>query len=61
MFGALGLFAQDPTVGLLTQTEQSFDGYTLMPLNPSLNTYLLNNCDEVVHQWTSAYRPSMMA
>ena len=23
--GALGLFAQDPTVGLLTQKEQSFD------------------------------------
>ena len=59
--GALGLFAQDPTVGLLTQTEQSFDGYTLMPVNPSLNTYLLNNCGEVVHQWTSAYRPGMMA
>ena len=53
--------SQEPTVGLLTQTEQSFDGYTLMPVNPSLNTYLLNNCGEVVHQWASAYRPGMMA
>ena len=58
--GALGLTAQESTVGLLTQTEQSFDGYTLA-CEPSLNTYLLNNCGEVVHQWTSAYRPGAVS
>lgn len=60
-FGSLGLFAQELTVGLLTQSEQSFDGYTLMPVNSSQSTFLINNCGEVVHKWISAYRPGMMA
>ena len=55
------VIAQEPTIGLLTQSEDAFDGYTLMPVNPSMNTYLLNNCGEVVHQWESDYRPGMMA
>ncbi|MGB1056125.1 MAG: hypothetical protein ACPGYM_04290, partial [Flavobacteriales bacterium] len=39
------------SVGVLAQTEQSYDGYTLLPLSALTTTYLINNCGEQVHQW----------
>ena len=53
--------AQEPTVGVLFQSEASYDGYTLMPVTASSNTYLLNNCGEVVNTWVSQYKAGMMA
>ena len=53
--------AQQNTVGVLLQTENSYDGYTLMPVTASSNTYLLNNCGEVVNTWVSQYKAGMMA
>jgi hypothetical protein len=49
----LSTHAQQNTVGVLLQTESSYDGYTLMPVSASSNTYLLNNCGEAVHTWVS--------
>ena len=54
-------WGQSPTVGVLTQTEGAYDGYTLLPVTASSNTYLINNCGEEVNTWTSQYKAGMMA
>ncbi len=49
----------DNTVGLLRNDMDSYNGYTMMsPIN-SKNTYLIDNCGEVVNSWTSLYNPAM--
>ena len=59
-FGVVA-YGQTPTVGVVFQSEQSYDGYTLLPVTSSTNTYLLNNCGEEVNRWTSEYKAGMMA
>ncbi len=44
------------TVGTLINTTNSFNGYTLF--TSQTETYLINNCGEVVNQWTSNFPPS---
>jgi len=62
LLGALLLFtctivkAQPPTVGLLKHSAEAFAGYTLF--SGSTNTYLIDNCGQMVHQWQSSYRPA---
>jgi len=60
LFG-LALSSPAQTVGLQLQTEDSYDGYTLMPVTVSEFTYLINNCGEEVHSWQSNYKAGMMA
>lgn len=43
------------TVGTITNTENSFNGYTLF--TSEKETYLINNCGEVINQWSSDYPP----
>ncbi len=47
------------TVGLFTNTPESFDGYTLFGPQNSKTTYLINNCGEKVHSWLSLYNPGL--
>ncbi len=61
LFGSFVLQGQSPTVGVMFQSEQSYDGYTLLPVTSSNKTYLINNCGEEVNQWTSQYKAGMMA
>ena len=62
LFVAKNMQAQTSTsVGVLSQTEQSYDGYTLLPVSALTTTYLINNCGEQVHQWESAYKAGLMA
>ncbi len=61
LFIASSVQGQTLTVGVLNQTEASFDGYTLLPVTASAKTYLINNCGEVVNEWTSQYKAGMMA
>lgn len=43
------------TVGIKSITNETYDALTLFTVNTS--TFLINNCGEVVNQWTSAYLP----
>lgn len=56
VFGNSYLHAQQ-TVGLFLNTAESYKGYTLFAPLSSTTTYLINNCGEKVHSWSSSYRP----
>jgi hypothetical protein len=49
------------TIGTLKNDPGSFNGYTLLYPANSNNTYLINNCGELVHQWTSTFTPAASA
>lgn len=55
---SLSIQAQQ-TVGLFTNTPSSFDGYTLFAPIKSTETYLIDNCGEKVHSWSSTYQPGL--
>lgn len=57
----LYLFAQDRTVGNVNFNEGVSDGYTLISSHHSSDTYLIDNCGNVVHKWTSEYFPGNTA
>ena len=43
------------TVGTVSITEDAFEAYTLFTIHTK--TYLINNCGEVINDWTSNYLP----
>ncbi len=47
------------TVGLFTNGQAAYNGYTLFAPMSSNNTYLINNCGEMVHSWESFFRPGL--
>ena len=49
--------AQTETVGLLYQSGQETEGYTLFAPEQSSETYLINNCGNVMNQWTFSELP----
>jgi hypothetical protein len=51
----LHALAQDQTVGTFLNTPDSFHGYTLLDPMGSANTYLIDNCGQVINTWTSEY------
>ena len=54
-----GMTSAQQTIGLFTNTPEALDGYTLFGPQDSYNTYLINNCGEKVHSWTSQYLPGL--
>jgi len=51
------LIHSQQTVGLFSNTINSYNGYTLFSPTTSTNCYLIDNCGEKVHSWVSSYRP----
>ncbi len=49
--------SQGQTVGFISQTPASENGYVLFAPISSNNTYLIDKCGRQVHSWTSAYKP----
>ncbi len=47
----------DYTVGLLLNTEDAYNGYTLFAPLGSTTTYLIDNCGELLYSWKSDYKP----
>jgi hypothetical protein len=55
IFSNLTLLCQVNTVGTISLTEEAYDGYTLF--SSYKNTFLINNCGQVINQWSSDYLP----
>lgn len=55
------LIAQSRTVGNINYTEDVSMGYTLISSHHSSDTYLIDNCGNVVHKWTSEFFPGNTA
>lgn len=51
----------EQTIGLFLNTPQAYDGYTLFSPSASNTTYLIDNCGEKVHSWTSTTTPGNVA
>lgn len=49
------------TVGLLLNSEESYNGYTILAPANSKNTYLIDNCGDLVNKWESDYSPGLAA
>ncbi len=47
------------TVGVVTNTPEAVDGYTLVTPMAIGTTFLINNCGEVVNSWESDFRPGL--
>jgi Arylsulfotransferase (ASST)/Secretion system C-terminal sorting domain len=45
------------TVGLISTSENSAEGYVLFAPIMSTQTYLIDKCGRLVHEWTSTYKP----
>lgn len=45
------------TVGLFTNTDSSFNGYTVFSPISSTQTFLIDNCGHKIHEWSSDYTP----
>jgi hypothetical protein len=60
LFIGLNITAQN-TVGIIKNDAGAYNGYTLFAPNNSTETYLINNCGQVVHQWTSTRNPGASA
>lgn len=51
--------AQSPTIGVLYEQSGIAEGYTLFSPEENTNTYLINNCGEVVNQWSFSEKPGL--
>ena len=54
IFSVSFVFSQNQTVGVFEYSEGVYDGYTLF--SPSKQTYLIDNCGNVINEWSSDYR-----
>ncbi|MEO0775718.1 MAG: hypothetical protein AAF146_04120 [Bacteroidota bacterium] len=51
--------AQAQTIGLFQNDSLAFNGYTLFAPSSHTETYLIDNCGQVVNQWQSEYNPGL--
>lgn len=54
LFINFSVYSQN-TIGVITNTSNAYNGYTLF--TAKTETYLINNCGEVINQWSSNFPP----
>jgi hypothetical protein len=54
------IFGQQ-TVGTFVNLESSFNGYTLIASSASRQTYLIDNCGQIINEWSSNFQPGQSA
>ncbi len=57
---SLSNLAVSQTIGLIKNDQRSLNGYTLLAPTAAKESYLLDNCGRVVHQWQHLYNPGMV-
>ena len=50
---------QIPTIGLIQNDANSFNGYTLFAPNSSSKSYLIDNCGNMVNSWQGSSQPAL--
>ena len=58
---SLTLQAQQPTVGVLSMTEEALDGYTFFSPFSSTQAYMVDNCGNLINQWDRGTFPGLAA
>jgi len=58
--GVVPGFAQQPTVGLLANSDEAWVGYTLFSPQGEMTTYLINNGGLLVNSWATTVPPGLM-
>ncbi len=58
LFISHSLYGQQ-TVGTFVNTANDHEGYTLFSPIQSNDTYLIDNCGELIHTWTTTYQPAL--
>lgn len=61
LLGLLPNLLAQQTVGVFSYEEDAYEGYTLFSPLRSTNTYLLDNCGRLVHQWGGELKPSQLS
>lgn len=56
----LSAFSQN-TVGVTYSSNEAEAGYTLFSPNTSNNSYLIDNCGQLINSWEGSYTPGLMA
>jgi hypothetical protein len=51
------LFFCQNTIGTITNSNSAYSGYTLFAPNKSNETYLIDNCGQIINLWSSVYFP----
>ncbi|NNM16551.1 MAG: hypothetical protein HKO56_07835, partial [Bacteroidia bacterium] len=49
------------TVGLFANDSAAFNGYTFFSPGSSTHSYLVDNCGELINQWTASNQPGLAA
>ncbi len=61
-FIVCSVLGQEQTVGLFTlESELAYNAYTLYTPLESTDTYLINNCGQVINRWSSEFTPGTAA
>ena len=58
---ALPILAQDKTIGLLVNSDDAYEGYTLFAPQVNEFVYLMDNMGRIVHTWTTEKGPTREA
>ena len=59
LFLTIVSFSQTATIGLLQNSTDSYNGYTLFAPTSYSKTYLIDNCGKLIHTWSSSYNPGL--
>lgn len=58
---AMGGLAGQSTIGVLSNSNGAFEGYTLYSPIPYTSSYLIDNCGRVINQWDTNYIAGLVA
>ncbi len=58
---SFGLMAQQPTVGVLSKTDEALEGYTFFSPFSSTKAFMVDNCGNLINEWDRGTNPGLAA